>query len=86
MHRVVWRICWTILRTHFEPVEVFRRGRIVDGFVYDFERQPVEEVDTRFNILLRRFEAVAGRVNSLIKKHTCSCERPTCQPRNSHRS
>ena len=30
------------MRTHFEPLEVFRRGRIV--------------YDTRFNILLRRFE------------------------------
>ena len=24
------------LRTHFEPIEVFWRGRIVDDFVYDF--------------------------------------------------
>ena len=58
------------LRTHVEPVEAFRRGRIVDDFVYDFERQPGEEIrdyDTRFNILLRRFEAVAGQVNPLIK-------------------
>ena len=31
------------LRTHFEPIEVFRRGRIVDDFVYDFERQLGEE-------------------------------------------
>ena len=31
------------LRTHFEPIEVFRRRRIVDDFVYDFERQPGEE-------------------------------------------
>ena len=41
---------------------MFRRGRIADDFVYDFERQPGEEIrdyDTRFNILLRRFEAVA---------------------------
>ena len=30
--------------THFEPIEVFRRGRIVDDFVYDFERQPGEEI------------------------------------------
>ena len=53
------------LRTHFEPIEVFRRGRIVDDFVYDFERQPGEEIrdyDTRFNFLLRRFEAKAGQV------------------------
>ena len=52
------------LRTHFEPIEVFRRGRIVDDFVYDFERQPGEEIreyDTRFNFLLRRFEANAGQ-------------------------
>ena len=43
------------LRTHFEPIEVFRRGRIVDDFPYDLERQPGEEIrdyDTRFNILL----------------------------------
>ena len=32
------------LRTHFEPIEVFRRGRIVDDFVYDFERQLGEEI------------------------------------------
>ena len=33
------------LRTHFEPIEVFRRGgRIVDDFVCDFERQPGEEI------------------------------------------
>ena len=60
------------LRTHCEAIEVFRRGRIVDDFVYDFKRQPGEEFrdnDTRFNILLRRFEAVAGQVNPLIKAH-----------------
>ena len=54
------------LRTHFEPIEVCRRGWIVDDFVYDFERQPGEEIrdyDTRFNILLRRVEAVAGQVS-----------------------
>ena len=48
------------LRTHVEPIEVFRRGWFVDDFVYDFERQPDEEIreyDTRFNIWLRRFEA-----------------------------
>ena len=48
------------------------RGRIVDDFVHDFERQPGEEIrdyDTRFNILLRCFEAVAGQVNPLIKAH-----------------
>ena len=28
------------LRTHLEPIKVLRRGRIVDDFVYDFERQP----------------------------------------------
>ena len=42
------------LRIHFEPIEVFRRGRIVDDFVFDFERQPGEKIgdnDTRFNIL-----------------------------------
>ena len=45
------------LGTHFEPIEVFRRRRIVDDFVYDFERQAGEAIrgyDTRFNILLRR--------------------------------
>ena len=60
------------LRTHFKPIEVIRRGRIVNGFVYDFERQPGEEIrdfDTRFIILLRRFEAVAGQVNPLIEAH-----------------
>ena len=29
---------------HFEPIEVFRRGRVVDDFVCDFERQPGEEI------------------------------------------
>ena len=51
---------------------MFRRGRIVDDFVYDFERQPGEQIrdcDTRFNIWLRPFEAVAGQVNPLIKAH-----------------
>ena len=49
---------------------MFGRGRIVDDFVYDFERQLGEEIrdyDTRFNILLRRFVAVAGQVNTLIE-------------------
>ena len=58
------------LRTHLEPIEVFRRGRIVDDFVYGFERQPGEDIrdyDTRFNMLLRRFKA--GQVNPLIKAH-----------------
>ena len=71
-HRMVLRICWITLRRNFEPIEVFRRGRILDDFVYDFERKPGEELrdyDTRFNILLRRFEAVAGQVNPLIKAH-----------------
>ena len=31
-------------RTHFEPIEVFRRGRDMDDFVCDFERQPGEEI------------------------------------------
>ena len=31
------------LRTHFEPIEVVRRGRVVDDVVCDFERQPGEE-------------------------------------------
>ena len=60
------------LRTHVDPIEVSRRGRILDDFVYDFERQPGEEIrdyDTRFNILLRRFEAVVGQVNPLVKAH-----------------
>ena len=62
------------LRTHVGTIEVVRRGRIVDDLVFDFERQPSEEIrdyDTRFNILLRRSEAVAGQVNPLIR-HTCS--------------
>ena len=33
------------LRIHFEPIEVFRQGRVVDDFVGDFERQPGEEVE-----------------------------------------
>ena len=44
----------------------------MDDFVYDFERQPGEEImdyDTRFDILLRRFEPVAGQVNPLIEAH-----------------
>ena len=44
----------------------------MDDFVCDFERQPGEEImdyDTRFNSLLRCFEAVAGQVNPLIKAH-----------------
>ena len=28
------------LRIHFESIEVFRRGRVVDDFVCDFEREP----------------------------------------------
>ena len=60
------------LRTHFEPIEVFRQERVVDDFVCNFERQPGKEIrdyDSRFKILLRRFEAVAGQVNPLIKAH-----------------
>ena len=52
----------------------------MDDFVYDFERQPGEEImdyDTRFIILLRR---LAGQVNPLIK------EKAMCQLRSSHRS
>ena len=69
---MVFRICLIILRTQFKPIEVFRRGRIVDDVVYDFERQQGEDIrdyDTRFNILLSRFEAVAGHVNPLIEAH-----------------
>ena len=32
------------LRIHFEPTEVFRRGRVVDDFVCDFEHHPGEEI------------------------------------------
>ena len=32
------------LRIHFEPIEVFGRGRVVDDFVCEFERQPGEEI------------------------------------------
>ena len=32
------------LRIHFEPIEVFRRERVVDNSVCDFERQPGEEI------------------------------------------
>ena len=42
------------LRTHIERIEVFRRGRIVDDFVFDFVREPGEEIedyDTKFNIV-----------------------------------
>ena len=31
--------------------------------------EETKDYDTRFNILLRRFEAVAGQVNPLIKAH-----------------
>ena len=44
----------------------------MDDFVFDYERQPGEEVrdcDTRFNIVLRHFEAIAGQVNPLIEAH-----------------
>ena len=63
------------LRTHLEPIEVFRRGRIVDDFVYDFERQPERKSGTATRdstFLLRRFEVVAGQVNPLIKAHVFS--------------
>ena len=33
------------LRMHYEPIDVFRQGRVVDDFVGDFERQPGEEAD-----------------------------------------
>ena len=32
------------LRDKFEPLEVLRVGRIVDDFVYDFERADSEEI------------------------------------------
>ena len=33
------------LRRHFEPIDVFRQGRVVDDFVGDFERQLGEEAE-----------------------------------------
>ena len=30
---------------HYEPIDVFRQGRVVDDFVGDFERQPGEEAE-----------------------------------------
>ena len=33
------------LRRHFEPIDVFRQGTVVDDFVGDFERPPGEEVE-----------------------------------------
>ena len=33
------------MRMHFEPIDVFRQGRVVDDFVDDFERQLGEEVE-----------------------------------------
>ena len=32
------------LRLHFEPIDVFRRDRVVDDSVCNFERQPGEEI------------------------------------------
>ena len=32
------------LRIHFEPIEAFRQGRVVDDFVCDFERQSGEKI------------------------------------------
>ena len=56
-----------------EPIEVFRQGQDCGRLPsVMFERQPGEEIrdyDPRFNTLLRRFEAVAGQVNPLIKAH-----------------
>ena len=75
-------ICFDHLWTHFERIEVFRRRRVVDDFVYDFQRQLGEEIrdyDTRFNVLMGRFEAVAGQVSTVMKAHVLLL-------RNSHRS
>ena len=46
------------LRTHFEPIQPQRRGRIVDDFVFDLERQPSEG-----------FQTVVGQEHPLIKAH-----------------
>ena len=60
------------LRKKFEPIEVLRIGRIVDDFLYEFERrngEEMQEYDMRFTNLLARFEGVAGKVNPVIKAH-----------------
>ena len=33
------------LRMHFQLIDVFRQGRVVDNFVGDFEREPGEEAE-----------------------------------------
>ena len=47
------------LRMHFEPIDVFRQGRVVNEFVGDFERQPDEEVDV--------LKAILGELVVLIR-------------------
>ena len=59
------------LRTHFEPIEVFRRGRVVDDFVYDFERQPGEEIrdyDT-IQLFVETLRGKGWTSNLLIEVH-----------------
>ena len=49
------------LKSRFEPIDVLRVGRIVDDFLYEFERkngEDMQEYDMRFTNLLKRFEAV----------------------------
>ena len=62
------------LRTRFELGIILSRLRIVDDFdlvtTSSVSKVKISEIyDARFNILLRRFEAVAGPVNPSIKAH-----------------
>ena len=40
----VWEFARSLEDANIEPIEVFRRGRVMDDFVHDFERQPGEEI------------------------------------------
>ena len=72
------------LKSRFEPIEVLRVGRIVDDFLYEFERkngEEMQEYDMRFTNLLKRFEAVAGPVNPVIKAHVSGKRRGSLRRR-----
>ena len=86
-HRMVLRICLDHLRTHFEPIKVFRRGRIVDDFVYDFERQPGEERKELRHEIQNFVETLRGSGwTSESRDEKAHVFFETCQLTSSHRS
>ena len=61
------------LRTKYRPAEILHTGRTCDELLYDFHRNPREELvdyDAKFQALTRRVEEAIGiEIPPVLKAH-----------------